>query len=281
MNDPYSVLGLVPGASPDDIKVAFRRLAKQYHPDLNPNNPEAEAKFKELTAAYEALTNPKPNPPPHREQGGWEETIFDSPFGAFHFNGNARQFEEMLRAQAAMQRARMPNRNFTTTVGVSLEQLFEGCEVDIQINASTSNFQIKIPKGISEYQRIRIQGGGGRENPNMPPGDLFVMIRQIPHPRFSRDGDDLICSVTINSLEAMVGTRLSVKGIDGQNLDVQIPSGIQYGEEVIVSGHGMPVYSQPTRGDLRLSVEIKTLRSLDEEHRDLVEALIKKLPKGP
>ena len=275
----YEVLGISPGASQEEIKTAFRKLAKKYHPDLNPGNVEAEEKFKELTSAYEALTNPQKPSSSQGHDAQWGDTIFDHPFGTFHFSGNPRQFEDFLRAQAERQRARMPNRHITTSIAVTLEQLFDGCDVDIQMNMpGEPSYRIHIPKGVHEGQRIRVSGAGSRENPNMPPGDLLVFIKQYAHDRFVREDNNLISEASVDALAAIAGTRIQITGIDGQIIEIPIPAGTQPGEKLRVSGHGMPVYGSNERGDLLISVNVTIPRTIEEHHRAMLASITERLP---
>lgn len=273
MNDPYQVLGVARDATADEIKSAFRKLAKQYHPDLN-KSPDAETKFKEITAAYEQINNPKPD---SQFDGGWNP--FDSPFGSFDF-GNGQRFEDIIRAHAAYQRANRPNQHLTTVIDVSLEQIFQGCDINMQMNLpGNPTYKLHIPKGITPSQRLRVPGAGSRDNPNMPPGDLYVLIREARHPIFEREGSRLYADVSIDSLEAIVGTTIQLDGIDGQKIDVRIPEGTQYGQTVYVSGHGMPHYNQDGRGDLIVTIEVITPRIFEERHKKMIDTIIEKLPK--
>lgn len=280
MRDPHSVLGLTRGASDADIKSSFRKLAKQYHPDLNPGNADAEAKFKELTEAYEALTNPKTQP--HQPQGSWNpfNDPFESTFG-FSFT-NIRDIEELLRQQAAAQSARAPNGHFTTQCEVTLEQIFDGCEIDMHLGGLPRHpsYRITIPKGITENQRIRVPGAGRRDNPNMPPGDLFVVLRMKEHDRFRRFGAHLVHDLRLDALDAILGTEISILGLDGRTLDVTIPPGSQFGDQIVVPNEGMPIFESTDRGNLIVACHVEIPRQLDERHIALVERLREKLPPG-
>jgi curved DNA-binding protein len=275
--NPYEVLGIAQGASEEEIKSAYRKLAKQYHPDLNQDNPDAEARFKEIGEAYERLTKPQP-------QAEFQNQGFHQ--GGFHFQFDGedmhrQMFEHMMRMKRE-QEIRQQNADLQTTAHITLEQAFEGCEVDIDLRQldGSPKHRVSIPKGIAHGQRVRVTGGGLHRNKSFPPGDLYVVVGIHPHERFSRLGDDIHFRVDISSLEAIVGKRVTLNGIDGEKIEVHVPAGCQFGERIRIAGKGMRVLNGDARGSLIAEVVIHTPSAITEEHRNLVNQISDLLPKG-
>lgn len=267
MNDPYAVLGLQPGATLDEIKAAYRALAKKHHPDQNQGDPESEAKFKEISEAYSQLQNPKPQPG------------FNDPFDSMRTMGGFHEIHEILRRAAAQDRMRRPNLHISTTVFLTLEQIFEGCEVDINLSniPGSPSYRVKFPRGINSTQRVRVPDGGRADNPTMPPGDLLISVRESPHDEFRRAGDDLIKPVVIDALEAILGMTLDVRQIDGTIVPVEIPAGIQFGGQVRVPNCGLYEFGTERRGDMVLVVHVEIPAELTAQHAPLIERMKEKL----
>ena len=184
--DYYATLGVPKDASPDDIKKAYRKLAMKLHPDRNPGNKEAEAKFKDINEANDILSDDQKraaydNPQP--QMHGFNPFGGGSPF-EFHFStggGNPHDifnniFRDIHRGQGFQQR----NRDINLALQISLEEAFNGKEQDIQYNVGNSpvnNLKIRIPPGIEEGTKLRFGGQGDKSIPNVPPGDLYITIQ--------------------------------------------------------------------------------------------------------
>lgn len=260
--DPHEVLGVERGAGPDEIKAAYRKLAKQYHPDVNP---EGEDRFKEINAAYDALTNPKPE----THQPGWDQ----------HYDVHdifRAQFEELFRRHHQRRRA---NSDVHVQIEISLKQAFDGCEAEVKVHAAPGQptHKLDLPRGVQHGQRLCVVGAGMREDESQPPGNLFVTVFVRPHERFERHGDALVTVVEVDALEAVVGSTVEVETIDGLTLGVTIPPGTQYGTRLRAQGYGM--VRDGHRGDLIITVLVRTPTVLNEKHVQLVERLKEILPK--
>lgn len=273
MRDPYEVLGVSRNATHDEIKAAYRSLAKKYHPDLNP---DGEERFKEVTAAYDALSNPHPDKPqPHAHQRHtWNHNGFQDMNGVF-----SDIFNEMFRQQQQQRR----NSDVGVRIAITLEQAFRGCEIEVAVpKPERPVYRIQVPRSIRTGQRIRIPRAGMCEDPNLAPGDVYVTVVVQPHGTFDPHGFLLSTNVQINALEAMVGTTVKLTGIDGAEIVVPIPAGTQFGGQIVVQGQGMfvPDSNPDFRDDLVINVMVVIPSELTEADAPLVKQLNEKLPEG-
>ncbi len=270
MRDPYEVLELARGAGPDEIKSAFRRLAKIHHPDANPGDDTAETRFKEINEAYQALTNsaPSQNQQYHEADDLFQREIFR------HFQ---RQHEEVHRRTA--------NPDVLSRVEIGLEDVLKGTEIELQL-ASGETLKLNLPKGIETGQRFRVQGAGMQRDARWPAGDLYVEITVRNHERFRRiNAGALAIDVEIDSLSAILGGETEIITLDGDTVIVPYPKGTQNGQKVSVPGKGLPYRglaetNPPTfhKGDLYVIFQLVTPTILTERHVELVNELRKILP---
>ena len=283
--NPFQILGVPYDATEDQIKLAYRKLAMEHHPDRNKGSKEAEEKFKEVGEAYEKLKDPvQRQMEADRAQGKpqFRDNPFGGGFGFQHGPGGSFQFDfDDLFAGLGVQhpRARQRNADLNVSYAISLEDAFKGKEValTIQTPGVPKHIATKIPAGIADGQRIRLAGQGDQTHAFLPPGDLYLIIRVLPHDRFSRIAQNLLAEAEISAFEALLGGELDVEGIDGQLLRVTIHPGTQPGQRFRVEGHGMP---QPNgehlRGDLVVQVHVK-VPYLDESAREKLRDLLDNL----
>ena len=268
--DHYSTLGVDRNAGPDEIKLAYRRMANQHHPDRGGD----KAKFQEVQAAYDTLSNPE-----KRQQ-------YDSPHPQFH-NGFPGGFEEMF-AQAfghghpfgdVFGRRAQPvrNRNLNLQTQITLEEAFHGKDMIANITLPSGRDQvleIKIPAGVSDGTTLRLAGMGDDTVGNMPRGDIHLSVHVMPHPEFQRQGDDLIKSLSVDCIDAMLGKRIQFNTIDGRTLEVNIAPGTQHGQTLAVQGHGMPNISNSyMKGRLLLNINITIPTNLNEHQKQLLRQI--------
>lgn len=279
MRDPYQILGVDQNASPDDIKSAFRKLAKKYHPDLG-GDPE---KFKEINEANDILSDPNKKAQfDMTRNGGWHTfTHNGSTHRHFHFEDvfNDPNFMDIFAGAAGFPgsgRRRPHNSNIRVRLNVTLEALLEEQVKNIELtnNGSSRPIEIKIPAGIHDGAVITYRGMGNTTFADQPPGDLLVEINVQDHERFTRNNEDLHSDITVDCFQAVLGTQIEFTTIRNKKVKVTIPPGCQNGTVLRLGGEGMP---SMTRGKyvghqyIRINVMIPT--NLTVEQMNLVKQI--------
>ncbi len=304
--DYYEVLGVSRQATDKDIKAAYRKLARKYHPDVNPGDKSAEEKFKEVSGAFAVLSDSDKRAKYDRGGHAAFEPGFDPFQGTtidfqdlglgdlsdiFELFGGGRRGRGARRAaqgEDLQLEMRLP---FTdaihgTTVEVTIPRgiactqcggrgrLSSGgvcptCRGGGRI-AHNEKVKVRIPTGIDDGERIRIPGKGNDGLAGGPPGDAYVNVRVEPHPMFRRDGNDLVCEVPVGVVRATLGGEVEVPTLDGR-AKIKIPAGTRGGQRFRLKGRGVPGRGGRAAGDLYALVQIVTPRNLDERSRDLLE----------
>jgi len=294
--DYYAVLGVQPDDDDQTIKQAYRKLARQYHPDINPGNKLAEERFKEITEAYEVLNDPQKRQQ-HEvlrqqyqqwQQGGrWDLNSEDrqatagqhvytrrvSPEDLQDFFGTESVFSDFFGstfAQGGRPRARRPidGRDQDVPVEITLEEAFNGTMRAIQIGGR--RIEARIPPGVESGSRVRLAGQGSSGSDGGSAGDLYMVIEVLPHPQFDRDGDDLHMEVPVDIFTAVVGGEVRVPTLD-RSATLKIPSRTEAGRTFRLRGKGMPRLRRPgERGDLYARVKLVLPEPL---HDDEIEAM--------
>lgn len=266
--NPYEVLGIERGATPEAIKAAYRAKAKVHHPDVAGGSREA---FQRVQDAYDTLSNPQ-KPHQHQQHG----------FHDFGFGMGGDEFEavftEMFRRAHRQPRV---NASKEMMIEVTLEQVLTGCEFDVKVEDMPGHpvYRVQIPVGIQHGQRIRIPEGGSREFSELPPGDLYLVIVVRHHSRFRRHPNGVLTTdVEIDCLEAILGTTVEIVGLDGAPFSVTIPAGSQFADRVMVPGQGLS--DGQSRAALYVNIGVKTPTTLTEKHVELVQRLSEMLPKS-
>jgi len=306
--DYYETLSVERNASEDEIKKAYRKLARKYHPDVNQDN-GAEEKFKQINEAYEVLKDSEKRklydqlgpdwqagqdfkPPP-----GWENVHFEFGNGgqaeAFNFGGGFSDFFETLfggrmggggAARAGQGSWVMHGQNHEAEIAISLEDGYHGAtrtitlqgqEIDDQgqLQPTLQNLQVKIPSGVTDGTRIRLNGKGGEGMGGGPPGDLYLRVKLEPHPRFRVDGHDLQIDVPLAPWEAALGATVAVDTLDG-TVNLKIPPGSQSGQKLRLRGKGLS-RNGDGRGDLFAQVKIVVPKELDPKEKELFSEMAK------
>ena len=282
--DYYEVLGVSKSASDDEIKKAYRKLAVKYHPDRNPGDKEAEAKFKEINEAHEVLSDKQKRARydqfGHAGVGGAGGNPFGgagNPFGGFNgqaFNfdfSNAGGFEDILGSLFGFGGPRRPRRgaDLQTSVTLTFEEAIFGTTKEISVN--NENIKIKIPAGIDDGMSIRLRGKGG-EAPEgaTEKGDLYVKIRVKPHKNLTREGAIILSEETISMVDAALGCEIEVETVDG-SITMKVPAGTQSGTPFKLSGHGVPFRNDGDRGPHIVTVVVETPKNLSKKQKELLE----------
>lgn len=278
-SDYYSVLGLKKGATPDEIKKAFRNQAKKYHPDANPNNPQAEAKFKEVSEAYDVLSDPQ-----KREQydllganyhnmdgaGGYQQQQYtrninpediQDIFGAF-FGGAGRRTQPQ---------APQKGQDIEQAVTISLQEAYEGTERIVTKDGR--QLRVTIPAGAQNGTKVRVAGEGYPGRMGGMSGDLYLVIAVGEHPHFERKGDDLYADVQVDMFTALLGGEVEMNTLT-RPVMLKIPPHTQSGTKITLRGKGMPKLKEPASyGNLYARVLITIPKKLTDGQKHLVEQL--------
>lgn len=254
MRNPYHVLGLDDGATEADVKAAYRRLAAEFHPDKTGGD---DSKIKEINSARDAIL-----------KGEWarhQQETSARRSGPFAHEFDIGGFDDLLRAFHASQRRRNPD--IHATVNMTLEDSFFGKELVLLIpeGGGRREVRVRIPQGVDNGHKVRVNGAGGTTYPGLPPGDLFVNIAVAEHPIFARIGRNLVVKQQIDVFDAMLGGKTMVRGIDGSQIEVTIPPLIQPSTHLRLAGYGMPALHGGNRGDLLLVVDIRLPDALTAE----------------
>lgn len=298
--DFYSVLGIQRSATADEIKKSYRKLAMQYHPDKNPGNKKSEEKFKEITEAYDTLSDPQKRK--NYDQFGNADFQgfggFGGAAGGFEgfrqgaggqFQGGPEQFQDIFGDVfgdffSGKARARKPSRgaDLRYTLSVTMEEAATGCEKLISfirqkgVNNETAKLSVHVPAGVKENQKLKLSNEGDNPGSNGQAGDLYVIIQVQPHPFFSREENDVLMDVPLNFTDALLGTSLEIPTLSGKAV-LKIPPGTASGQTFRLKAKGFPRLGSFGTGDMLVKVQIVTPNRLTQEEKELVEKLASKV----
>ena len=301
--DYYKLLGVAKGASQEEVSKAFKKLARKYHPDLNPNNPDAESKFKEINEAYEVLKDPEkrklydslgPNwkegqnfqPPPGFENfqfrsggfgGGGDfsdffETIFGGAggFAGSRFGGDpfgrpmrSRGRDAEVRLTLTLEEAYRGGRKT-----VSLQEQVRGADGMPRVQQKT--LEVNIPSGIKDGAKIRLAGQGSPGQGGAPAGDLLLQVGIAEHPLFRLEGVNVLHDLRLAPWEAVLGCSARVPTLDGP-VDMTIPPGVSSGQKLRLAGKGLG--KGASQGDQFVRIGIRSPKTLTDRERELWQEL--------
>ncbi|MFA5262724.1 MAG: J domain-containing protein [Opitutaceae bacterium] len=310
--DYYETLGVARAATPEDIKLSFRKLARLYHPDVAKNKVAGEAKFKEINEAYEVLSDPEKRRRYDELGANWQENVggvstpgrggrvrtyppgsepdfeydgtgfsdfFESFFGGGRNGFNAYR-QSAGRADGDEETFSRQGQDVEADILVTLEEALRGSRRKVTLRRPGSNgeadrtdtYQVRIPPGVSEGQRIRLAGQGGAGLGGGAAGDLYMRVRYAAHPDFRVRGADLYHDIDLAPWEAVLGTSVAVPSFEGP-IKVRIPPATNHGAQLRVRRHGLPKGRSGERGDLYVVANIQVPSQLTEKEKSLWEEL--------
>lgn len=296
--DYYEILGVTKNATEKDIKKAYRKLARKYHPDLNPDDKQAQERFQQLNEANEVLSDPEKRKKydeygenwRHAEEiekmkkqhaqnqsygkqawnreysGNYDEGRF-SDFFSDLFGGNPHQ--QYKNAQYR----RFRGQDFNAELTLSLKEIYTSHKKELNIDGKT--IRITIPAGVADGQKIKLKGYGGEGINGGPKGDLYIQFNIMPDNIFQRRGDDLYKTEIIDLYTAVLGNEINLKTFDGE-VKLKVKPGTQNGTKVKLKNKGFPKYKKDNAyGDLYITYKVQIPTQLTEEQRALFEKLSK------
>ena len=289
--DYYQVLGVPKTADVSEIKSSYRKLARKYHPDLNPGNKEAEKKFKEINEANEVLSDPVKRKKYDVHGKDWQhadeiekmqqsQNRSGQPFGSGNYAGdNTEDFSEFFSAMFGGEAGRRSNRNkfrgqdIHATLQLKLTDVYKTQKQTITVNGK--NIRLTFPAGIEDGQVIKIAGQGGQGVNNGPNGDLYITFMIENNTDFKREGDHLYKSVDLDLFTAVLGGDILIDTFDGK-AKLKVTEGTQSSTKVKLKGKGFPKYKKENEfGDLYITFQIKVPTNLTEKEKELFYELQK------
>jgi curved DNA-binding protein len=288
--DYYELLGLKKGASPEEIKKAYRKLAVKYHPDKNPGDKKAEDRFKEINEAYAVLSDPQKKAQYDQfgsagfHQRYSQEDIFrgfnaNDIFREFNLGGSDDIFSRIFGMgggfrQGGGRSMSRKGQDFEMELVISFQEAFAGGEKRVAFSreGKTEEIAVRIPAGIDSGAKLRLGGKGGSGIGGGPSGDLYLNIVVREDTRYSRDGDNVICRLQIPFSQACLGGSLDVPTLDGVKR-IKSPAGIQPETKIRLTGLGFPKKGGAERGDFFVTVTVAVPETVTEKQRALAEAL--------
>jgi len=285
--DYYKILKIPKDASDEDIKKAYRKLARKLHPDLNPKDKDAHKKFQQINEANQVLGDPEKRKKYDKYGKDWQNADQFEQQRAHHSSGrNARQpfnsepdgdfssfFESMFGGSGRSRQSKFKGQDYNSEHRLNLTDALQTHRQTLTVNGK--NIRITIPAGVENGQVIRLPGHGEPGVNGGPAGDLYITFSIANHPIFKRTGNDLFASAQIDLYTAVLGGDSMIDTLDGK-VKLKVQPGTQPGAKVRLKGKGFPVYKKEgARGDLYITYEIKLPTDLTDEQKKLFMELSK------
>ncbi|MFE0329998.1 DnaJ C-terminal domain-containing protein [Streptomyces sp. NPDC058960] len=297
--DFYEVLGVPRDADKDEIQRAYRKLARKYHPDVN-KDPAAEERFKEINEAFSVLSDPDQRarydrfgedfrkvPEDWEERvgagagpgGGFRWSTGDGPrvrYATSGFGAEGVDIDDLFGSFfGGAGRVRVPGADQEAELPLTVEEAYRGGHRTVTLAGPTGQprrYEVDVPPGVTDGQRIRLAGEGGRGNGDAPAGDLYLRVRIQPHPQFRLDGRDVYVQLPVTPWEAALGATVPVPTPSGATAKVSVPAGSSSGRRLRLRGEGMP-NPHGTNGNLYAELRIMVPSRLSDRERALFEEL--------
>ncbi|MDQ3278459.1 MAG: DnaJ domain-containing protein [Bacteroidota bacterium] len=290
--DYYSILGVAKNASEEEIRKAYRKLARKFHPDLNPNDKEAHKRFQQINEANEVLSDPEKRKKydqygkewksaeqfeqaRQQRSGGRYRDTGSSPYEGFDgggFDDFSDFFQSMFGSSGRRERGTgFKGQDLTAELHLNLRDAATTHQQTLTIN--NKKVRITIPAGVEDSQKIRLKGYGAPGVNGGPDGDLYITFRIADDPQFKRLGNDLYTTANIDLYTAVLGGETTVDALEGK-IKLKVAAGTQNGNKVRVKGKGLPVYKQEEeKGDLYVSFHVLIPQHLTEQEKALFTQL--------
>lgn len=286
--DYYKTLGISKNASESDIKKAYRKLARKYHPDLNPNDTEAEKRFKAINEAHEVLSSPENRKKYDTYGEHWEnaeayeqakqqqqqyQRRTQTAGGGYSEQEFADIFGSMFGGSSGQRTAKYKGHDFNAEMQLDLRDIYSAQKRTLNVNGK--NIRITIPAGVENGQIIKIKGHGGKGFNGGPNGDLFIKFLINNTSRFKRDGNNLHLAVDLDLYKAILGGELIVETFDGK-VKLRVKPETKNGTQIKLKGKGFAIYKKKDQfGDLYVTYNLKLPTDLSEKERELFTELSK------
>ena len=269
--DYYAILGVDKKADTATIKKTYRSLARELHPDKTKGDKKLEDRFKEVSEAYEILSDAKKRSEYDQARQAFQSGAYGQgqhPSGDFSdlFSGGGDIFSQLFTGR----RGPRKGQDIETEISISFRDALFGKEVDLRLSGQSragSTITVRIPAGVSDGSKVRVKGRGGPGEAG--PGDLFVLVNVIPHPVFTRKAENLHISVPVSFTEAALGADISVPTIEGDEVKLRLGSGTQNGKTLRVKGRG--VKKGINVGDLLVTIEVQVPERIDGKAKKALE----------
>jgi DnaJ-class molecular chaperone len=282
--DYYETLGVSRDAGEKELKAAYRKQARKYHPDVNKGNPQAEEKFKQVSEAFAVLSDPKKRA--QYDRGG--HSAFDPGFDPFSgFDVRAAGLGDLADLFGGMfgygvggaGRRPRPRRGNDLKVNLAIDfmEAVQGATLNLRVprhggggSRTEEKIKARVPAGVKDGSTVRVAGKGDSGTAGGPPGDLYIAVSVRPHPLFRREGDHILCDVPVGIDDAALGGTAEIPTLDGKTT-INIPAGTRSGQRMRLAGKGIPAGNGRPAGDLYVVVQIHPPKKLNKRSRELLE----------
>ena len=292
--DYYKILGIEKSASPKDVKNAYRKLARKYHPDLNPNNQDAKSNFQQINEANEVLSDPEKRKKydqygkdwqhaeefeKQKQQQSQSQSYGSQAGGGFSGGQSAGDFSDFFesmfggggRSSRSGRQPKYRGEDYTTEIHLELIDAYKTHKQTLNVNGN--NIRITIPAGVENGQIIKISGHGGAGTNGGPNGDLYITFSVANHSSIKRLGNNLFETVDLDIYTAVLGGEITIDTLDGK-VKLKVKPETQNGTKVNLKGKGFPVYKNDGQfGDLQVTYSIKIPTNLTDKQKALFEEL--------